>query len=317
MMNRRDVVAGLAAAGALSSTSLLAASKTSNALPTGTCDCHVHVLDPDRFPYETNRKYTPGSATVERLLAMHNQLGVQHVVLVQNSVYGGNHDCLRDGLKQLGSERARGVMTIGPKTSDAEIAELDAAGVRGTRLNLEVGKDRDASKAVAAVNEAAHRIPETWNVDINAALLVIVAMKDTLLELPRPIVLDHFGHANAAAGTSHQGFSDLVDLLRSGLVFVKLSGPYQISKEADYSDIAPIAKALIAAAPAQIVWGSDWPHTGGSNRPADQPKEFIEPFRPEDDERNVKLLTTWVSDPALLRRILVETPARLYGFKSV
>jgi predicted TIM-barrel fold metal-dependent hydrolase len=166
------------------------------------------------------------------------------------------------------------------------------------------------------VNAAARRIPATWNIDINAALPVIVAMKDTLLNSPRPVVLDHFGHAKADAGLGQPGFAELLALLKSGRVFVKVSGPYQISKERDYGDVAAIAKALIAAAPQQIVWGSDWPHTGGANRPANQPIDVVEAFRDEDDGKNLDLLLSWVSDRALLRQILVETPARLYGFKT-
>ena len=151
-------------------------------------------------------------------------------------------------------------------------------------------------------------------VNRNAALPVVAALADLVSTLPGPIVLDHFAHAEAEHGTGQPGFEGVVQLLRSGKALVKLSGPYQISKRPGYSDISAIARAYVDAAPHRIMWGSDWPHTGGAGRPADQPVDFVEPFRQEDDIRNLALLTEWVPDPALRRRILVETPASLYGF---
>lgn len=314
-MRRRELIAGTAALGALAASPIDASPSTPGfTVPHGTCDTHVHVLDPVRFPYSPRRRYTPGSATVAELLSLHQALGITRVVVVQNSVYGSDHRCLLDALHQLGRGRACGVATIGDATTAEEIGMLDKAGVRGTRLNLQVGRDRDAIAAAATVRAVAARIPPGWHVHINAALPVIATMADTLAALPRPIVLDHFAHAEADQGVNQPGMAEVIGLLRAGQAYVKLSGPYQISSRPDYADIAPVARALVDAAPERIMWGSDWPHTAGAGRPVDQPVEFVEAFRTEDDGRNLGLLAGWVPDPALRRRILVETPAALYGF---
>ena len=76
-----------------------------------------------------------------------------------------------------------------------------------------------------------------------------------------PIVFDHFGGARAELGSRQPGFAELVDLVRSGRAYVKISGAYRASTLApDYADVVPLARALIAANPERIVWGTDWPH---------------------------------------------------------
>lgn len=285
-------------------------------LPPGSCDTHVHVLDPARFPFTADRRYTPGPATTDALQQVHRRLGFQRVVLVQNSVYGSDHRCLLDALARLGPGRARGVTTIGATTTDAEIAELDRAGVRGARLNLEVGKSRDASAATQAMRDVVARIPATWHLHVNAGLTVLAAMTDSLAALPNQAVLDHFAHMQASGGVRQPGAAAVLDLLRSRKAIVKLSAPYQVSKRPSYDDVGAIARVLVETAPDQVIWGSDWPHTGGAGRPTDQPIEFVEPFRSEDDAAVLALLSSWVPDAAVRRRILVDTPALVYGFHT-
>lgn len=286
-------------------------------MPPGACDTHVHVLDPARFPFGADRRYTPGAATLDALDAMQAGLGVNRVVVVQNSVYGSDHRCLLDALARLGPGRARGVATVAATTTTAEIVDLDRAGVRGARLNLEVRRDRDTGAAAGALREVAARIPATWHIHVNAALPTLAGLADTLAALPAPVVLDHFAHIEAGDGVSQPGIGPVLDLLRSGKAVVKLSAPYQVSRRPGYGDVAPIARALVATAPGRVMWGSDWPHTGGAGRPAAQPAEFVEPFRPEDDGANLALLSDWVPDTEVRRHILVDTPARIYGFPAL
>jgi len=126
-----------------------------------------------------------------------------------------------------------------------------------------------------------------------------------------PAVFDHFGGAKAALGVNQPGFDALLELVRSGKAYVKISGAYRASvKPPDYADVAPLAKALIAANPDRIVWGTDWPHPGPAGK---TPFEVNTPF-PVDDGRLMNLLAEWAPDPAARRRILVANPARLYGF---
>jgi predicted TIM-barrel fold metal-dependent hydrolase len=126
-----------------------------------------------------------------------------------------------------------------------------------------------------------------------------------------PAVFDHFAGAKAALGPNQPGFDVVLDLVRSGKAYVKISGAYRASDQApDYPDVAPLARALIAANADRIVWGSDWPHPGP---PGKQPIEINQPC-PVDDGRLLNLLAEWAPDPATRRKILVDNPARLYGF---
>ena len=283
--------------------------------PTGACDTHVHVFGPaGAFPYAADRRYTPGDATVEDLLALQSLLRLDRVVLAQPSPYGTDNRRLIAALSELGS-RARGVAVIDPATPAAELAAMHAAGVRGARLNLETAGQHDPVAALDILRTVARRVaPLRWHVQTYTSLAVITALQDAILDLPVPLVIDHFGKALAACGTGQAGFAALLSLVGSGRVYVKLSAPCRISDHPDYGDAADIARALIAANPDRMLWGTDWPHTAARRDPSRAAHE-IEPFQPEDDGRALNRLHDWVGgDADLLRRILAENPARLYGF---
>jgi len=129
---------------------------------------------------------------------------------------------------------------------------------------------------------------------------------------PVPVSFDHFGGAQAALGPHQPGFDTLLSLVHRGKAYVKLSAPYRASKQApDYADVTPLAKALIAANPQRLNWGSDWPHP---QQIAGRPLTQITPLYQIDDGRDLNQLASWTSGPAQLKMILVENPARLYGF---
>jgi predicted TIM-barrel fold metal-dependent hydrolase len=145
-------------------------------------------------------------------------------------------------------------------------------------------------------------------------MVVIESIGDRIAESPVPIVFDHFGGAQAASGTAQPGFDALLGLVRSGKAYVKISGAYRSSNAApDYADVAPLAKALIAANPQRILWGSDWPHPD-SSIVAGRKATDIAQLLPIDDGRVLNQLAVWAPDPAQRRTILVDNPARLYGF---
>jgi predicted TIM-barrel fold metal-dependent hydrolase len=289
-------------------------------LPPGACDCHVHVFAPDRFPYWPGRSYTPGPALLDELLAFEAGLGIERVVLVQPSVYGVDNGCLVEALDQLG-ESARGVAVTDPdRITDAELDRLHEAGVRSVRVNLESRGERDVGTAARALAAASQRVAgRGWSLQVYTGLPVIAGLWDQIASLPSPVVLDHFGGARAERGLDQPGFAELLGLLATGRIYVKLSAPYRASTlEPDYADLAPLAKALIRTAPERMLWASDWPHTGGGATGSDARKERsleeIEPFRDVDAGRALSLFTEWTSDPAAWRQILVANPARLYGF---
>jgi predicted TIM-barrel fold metal-dependent hydrolase len=284
------------------------------AAPRGACDCHTHIFGPAaRFPFSPQRVYTPGDASIEDLLALHRALGLDRVVIVHPSPYGADNACTIDALRRLGA-RSRGVAVIDAATSDAALREMHEVGVRGVRVNLETGGVRDPAAARRLLQEAAARVaPLGWHVQTFTNLSVIEALHDVILALPTTLVVDHFGRAQAAQGVAQPGFAALLSLVRRGKAYVKLSAAYRLSEAPDFADVAVLARALIDANPDRVVWGTDWPHPGARPRsPADRDK--IEPFIPVDDGRALNRLAEWAGEPARLARILVENPARLYGF---
>jgi predicted TIM-barrel fold metal-dependent hydrolase len=149
---------------------------------------------------------------------------------------------------------------------------------------------------------------------MNTSLLMVEAMKDALAASPVPVVFDHFGGARAELGTGQTGFPALVELVRSGRVYVKISAPYRVSSVApDYPDVAALAKALVTANPERILWGSDWPHPDSVTPQGRKPTE-VTPLLSIDDGRVFNLLPAWVPSASVRRQILVENPARLYDF---
>jgi predicted TIM-barrel fold metal-dependent hydrolase len=318
MMTRREVLGGAAAAGLAAAGMTAAAAETAVAIevPPGACDCHVHVIgDQQRFPMAPDRVYTPPAASLDDLLALQRRLQFDRVVIVQPSFYGVDNAAILDGLRQLGPLRAHGIAVIDDKTSPAALDDMVRAGIRGIRLNLETAGEIDPAasgrKLQAAIRQIAGR---GWHVQIYTRLPVIAALAAELAAVPVPLVIDHFGGAQAALGPQQPGFDALLALVRSGKAYVKISGAYRVSRLGpDYADAAPLARALIAANPERIVWGTDWPHTDSARAPG-RPATDVSPFQPIDDGRLLNQLPSWAPEPAVRRQILVDNPARLYGF---
>jgi predicted TIM-barrel fold metal-dependent hydrolase len=285
-------------------------------IPAGACDAHVHVIpDPAKFPFWSGRVYTPPVDTAEDLLALQKALHLDRVVIVTPSVYGTDNAATLDGIKQLGQERARGVAVIGPQTSAADLDGMHKGGIRGIRVNLEQGGISDPAVAGGRLDEAVARLAGIpWHLQIYARLTLIAALKDRFASVPVPVVFDHFAGAQAALGTSQPGFGAVLDLVRSGKAYVKISGAYRASSQApDYAEVAPFARALIEANADRIVWGTDWPHPDSRILP-DRRATDIAPPLPVDDGRLLNLVAEWAPDPAVRKKILVDNPARLYGY---
>ena len=285
-------------------------------VPKGACDCHVHVFpDPVKFPFWNGRVYTPPVVTAEDLLALQSALHMDRVVIVTPSVYGSDNAATLDGIKTLGPQRARGVAVIGASTTSAELDAMEAGGIRGIRVNLETGGVTDPAVAAQRLDAAVGWIKgRSWHMQIYARLSIIAALKARLEELPMPIVFDHFAGAQAALGVAQPGFDAVLELVHSGKAYIKISGAYRASnRPPDYPDVAPLAKALVAANSERIIWGSDWPHPDSTVVPQRKPTDIVPPVV-VDDGRVLDLLPEWVPDGGLRRAILVDNPARLYQF---
>lgn len=283
------------------------------AAPAGSCDCHTHVFGPAaRFPFATDRAYTPSDASIADLRRLHTHLGIDRVVIVHPSPYGIDNRVSVDAIARIGRDRARGVAVVDPDIAMADLQALDAAGMRGARVNLATaGIDRPA-RALDLIEATARRVaPLGWHVQVFTDAAVLAALGDRLVRLPVPLVVDHFGRIDAARGLDQPGLTALRALVSSGRAYVKLSAAYRVSRHPDLADVAPIAQALIADNPERVVWGTDWPHPGGGPR---GDLSAIEPFIPVDDGAALNRLAGWAGGTATLRRILVDNPARLYGF---
>src|ERR1700674_307215 len=322
VLSRREVLIGAAAAGAAAlirpATSVLASASQPTTpvnfeVPAGACDCHTHIFgNPLRFPYAPARVYTPEPASIDEMRSLHRALHTDRVVVVHPSVYGTDSACTLDAMKQLGSS-ARGIAVIDDKTPDTALDEMDRAGIRGIRINLETAGLTDPALARQRFKNAIERTRgRNWHVQIYTRLSVIESFADRVFTAPVPIVFDHFGGAQAALGVQQPGFDTLVKLVQKGNAYVKISAAYRISKQApDYPDVAPLAKALIAANPRRILWGTDWPHP--AQIPGHNPTE-ITPLLQIDDGRLFNQLAVWAPDAAQRKMILVDNPAKLYGF---
>jgi len=323
MRSRREVLHGLGAFGAAllaARADALFAATARTAIdftpPRDACDCHVHIFDPVRFPYVPKRVYTPPQALIEDLLDLHKALRMDRVVIVQPSVYGADNSCTLDAVRTLGA-RARGVAVIDKNTSRNEIDEMAAKGIRGIRLNLNTtpSGEIDADNSKRTLDTAVEQIHgHGWHIQFYTRPRVIAALKGHIEQLPFPVVFDHFGGAKAAQGPNQDGFGALLDLVKSGRAYVKISGSYRASEKApDFPDVLPFAQALIAANPDRVVWGSDWPHPDSDFGRNHALTEIAPPF-PVDDGLVLNQLPKWTSDAVMRRKILVDNAARLYDF---
>jgi predicted TIM-barrel fold metal-dependent hydrolase len=321
MLTRRDILlASLAAGVAMNTRDALAnAAQPSTPVnfdvPAGSCDCHTHIhADPAKFPFFAGRVYTPEPASPEEMSALHKALHIERVVIVTPSVYGPDNSATLFGMKARGPT-ARGVAVIDDKTAESALDAMHQAGIRGIRLNLATGGVNDPNVARQRFQAAVERMTARgWHVQLFTSLAMISAIKDLVAASPVPVVFDHFGGAEASLGLEQPGFADLLALVKSGKAHVKISGAYRASKLApDYPDAAPLARALIEANADRIVWGSDWPHPDSSTAPGRQITD-VTPLFQVDDGRLLNQLPVWAPDEATRKKILVDNPARLYGF---
>ena len=269
------------------------------AAPPNAWDCHAHIFGPvEQYPLIPGRTYTPPQASIQAYQRMLSALGLDRAVIVQPSVYGTDNRCTYDAVAASGG-RWRGIAVVDASTNMHALQRLHDAGFRGVRINLlfKGGLAMDSLEQVARLIA-----PLGWHVQLLVDGRDLAELAPRLRRLPVPFVIDHMGHMPAQLGLAHPGFAVLLALAREGNCWVKLSGPYRISaKPYPYEDAAPIARALVAAAPERMVWGSDWPH------PSFQGAMPV-------DATLLDLLASWVPESRTRQRILTTNPAELYDF---
>ena len=271
--------------------------------PPGTVDTHMHVYGArDRYPVApTNRIPVPDAplAAYEPVMA---RLGIAACVVVQPSAYGSDNRCTLDAVAALGG-RAKAVVVVPPEVEDAELERVTRAGAVGLRFHMLAG----GVLPWEALPEMAARVHDFgWHVQLQLNGREIEGHVPALRRLPCQVVIDHTGKFIDPVPPDHAAFRALMGLVETGRVWVKLSAPYETSLEGppDYRDVGRLARDLIRAAPERMVWATNWPH------PTAQPD-------PPDDAGLLETIRRWAGDDATLRRILVENPAKLYGFRKV
>jgi len=267
-------------------------------VPVGAVDTHAHVISElASYPMVVERSYTPPPAPEKNYLAMLDALGMTYGVLVQISVYGTDNRYMVDVLRRH-RDRLRGVAVVSPEVTDRELKMLHDAGVRGVRINVLFG----GGIGLAAMERLAHRIKHLrWHMQFLVDVRALPELMPRMTQLPVPGVIDHLGHMPVDAGLDAPGFVALRRLVADHGYWVKLSGAYRISDRFQtFEDVTPFARALIEDAPEHMLWGSDWPH--------------VSQIRMPDTGRLRNLLADWAPDAETRRRILIDNPARLYGF---
>lgn len=281
-------------------------SKPKIATPPGACDTHAHVFGPaTQFPYADDRSYTPPDAPLAKYLGMLDTLGFARGALVQGSAHGHDNAAMLDAIART-PDRLRGVAVANENVPAKELRRWADIGIRALRFNhffrggqlhYRGGVPLDAAHTLAPVMKDLGWHLQLW-IDVKDLPDTIPILK----QIGLPVVIDHMGRTDARAGTGTPGFQSLLRLLGEGGCWVKVSGAHRLSNNApDYPEARAFHEALVAANPEQLVWGTDWPH----------PR--IEGNMP-DAGHLLDLFNAWTPSEATRRRILVDNPAKLYGF---
>lgn len=267
--------------------------------PAGACDCHVHIYDP-AMPLAAGVKAPgPAWADVTAYRAVQKRLGLTRAIVVQPTIYGTDNRCTVQAIADLGPERTRGVAVVDTGVSDAELARLTAAGIRGVRFQMLPGGvlPWDMLEPVAARVHAFG-----WHVQLQMDGRLLHEREAMLHRLPGTLVIDHVGKFLETVGTDHPGFRALQRLLDKGRTWLKLAAAYEVSRAGPphFSDVGALAKAAASAHPERMIWAANWPHVSVRDLP--------------DDAMLLDLLLDWLPDDATRKRVLVDNPAALYGF---
>ena len=271
--------------------------------PVGGCDTHFHIFGPAaKFPFAEKRAYTPPDAPLEKLLKMLDALGMSYGVAVQAHPYATDNSVVLDALKRE-PKRLRGTAIVLPDTTRAEIKGMADLGVKSLRFHH---VPHGVGFSPLGMTSFEKLSPIMADLGLNAQFMMDANELDKVMHYFKdwklPVVLDHMGNIDAKLGVGQPGVQAMCKHLAEGRIWVKVSGAYRISEQyPDYDDAQAIHEALVSANPEQIIWGTDWPH----------PR--LDKDMPEDGHL-LDLFNEWTPNEKLRRKILVDNPAKLYGF---
>ena len=271
--------------------------------PPQSCDSQFHVLGPaDRYPVRPGAAYEMPTATWQAAKRVHDALGIERGIIVQTTTYGADHAVVLDALAAMGPNyRACANALVFAEADDAYLAKLHEAGVRGARFSFRqalgaVLSDADFDRAIARIRELG------WYVKIQPEKDGIMSSVEKYRALDVPVLIDHMARPDPSRGAEDPNLKTMLELLTRGNFWVMLSLGEKTSKSGPpWSDVIPIARAYIEAAPDRCVWASDWPHP-------------VSVRQPPNDADLLELLYRYVADDSELQKIMVDNPATLFGF---
>lgn len=277
-------------------------------LPKGACDTHFHVFeDPARYPVRHAAPlFVPPLATIDQLLALHKSLGIERGVLVHPHVYARDYSLLLDFLRLAPPGAYRGIAMIDDTVDDKQLEALHAAGVRGARFHFQ--NRFGSTLGLEEFHRSAARIAELgWFVKIFVRGPELIELEGELRKISATVLIDHMGRFDFGKGTSQPGFDVLISLLRQENWWMQLSnGDARDEGPAEpWSDAIPFGRKYDETAPNRCIWGSDWPHILYHRRGVPLP----------DDAALVSLLDSYLPNKKARRAVLVDNPARLFGFE--
>ena len=271
-------------------------------LPDGAVDAHCHVFGPGSdFPYAPERKYTPCDAGKERLFALRDHLGLSRNVIVQATCHGADNRAMLDSVR-ASNGLARGIATIRPDVTEAELAEMHAAGVRGVRFNF-VKRLVDPKPDAYYHDILAKIAPLGWHIVIYFEAADLAERWDFFTALPTIVVVDHMGRPDVSKPVDGDAFGLFLRFMERDNIWSKVSCPERLSRlgPPGYSDVIPFARTVIERFPNRVLWGTDWPHPN-LNMVGHMP----------DDGALVDLIPAIAPTAELQRKLLIENPMRLY-----
>ncbi len=271
-------------------------------MPANACDSHVHVFDSaTTYPSVRTPHYTLPDGNLDKLQRMAAALALKRFIIVQPSYYGTDNRCLLDALSAAGA-CARGVAMVGESCTERELNAMHASGVRALRLDLFSRSDWPTAEIIAYIERSVRQTRAIgWHVQFYTPGWVVRDLLPFLAGLDADFVIDHMGYMLESDGLTNADFDRLLEAIRGGRGWIKLSAPYRLARDGNFDRLRPMARALTEAAPERMIWGSDWPHIPEGGR---------------DTGALLNLLADWIPDPETRERILVHNPARLFGFAA-
>jgi 2-pyrone-4,6-dicarboxylate lactonase len=269
-------------------------------LPEGAVDAHCHVFGPSpEFPFAPERKYTPCNAGKDQLFALRDHLGFARNVIVQATCHGKDNRAMVDACRSAG-DLARGIASVGADITEAEIADMDEAGVRGVRFNF-VKRLVDSTPQEVFLTIADKIKQFGWHIVVYFEAQDLEELEPFLKKLPTTLVVDHMGRPDVTKGVDHPDFQRFIRLMEENeTIWSKVTCPERLTKDGPpYDDVVPYPAAIVERFPDRVLWGTDWPHP---NMKSHMP----------DDGALVDFIPRIAPSPEQQQKLLVDNPMRLY-----